>query len=216
MQSQCEGSQCTKINSYEWILYERNQTASNTGIVWQKREDLQLLASTPLNSKDIVISENTLEKGKDYRLVLFVQTTDGLPGMGAYDMSTASPPTGGTCSITPPSGISLKTDFNLSCSDWDSDVTPLTYQFQYQLDNGLYSVIYHGLNNSVISRLPTGNQSDNYEVKFLVTVTDKYGASAPAVGLSVRVSKWMLCSRSRFRSLLGKSLENLWAILVNL
>ena len=188
MQSQCEGTQCLKIYSYEWILYEQNQSAPNNDIIWEKRHDLQFLTSTPLNSSNIVIKENSLDRGMNYRLVLFVQTTDGLPGICAYDISTASPPTGGTCTITPSSGISLKTDFNLSCTDWISDVTPLKYTFQYQLENGLYSTIYHGLNNSVISWLPPGNRSDNYKVKFVITVTDKYGASAPAVPLTVQVT----------------------------
>ena len=194
VQSECQGSQCHKIDSYEWVLHQQNQSAADVDIVWRKREDLQHLASTPLNSSDIVIKENSLDGGEIYRLVLYVKTTDGLPGMSAYDISTASPPSGGTCTITPSSGISLKTNFNLTCSNWTSDVTPLTYQFRYQLGNGLYSVIYHGENNSIISWLPPGNQSDNNRVKFVVTVTDKYGASAPAVSLTVRVSKlkWYL------------------------
>ena len=54
---------------------------------------------------------------------------------------TAIPPRGGDCSITPPSGISLETNFSLSCSNWESDNTPLSYQFQYRLENGLYNVI---------------------------------------------------------------------------
>ena len=194
IQSQCQGSQCSKISSYEWVLYEQNKSAPNTDPVWQRMDDLQRFAVTPINSSDIVIKENSLDGGKNYRLMLFVRTTDGLPGMCAYDISTASPPTGGRCTINPSSGFSLNTDFNLSCSDWITDVTPLTYQFQYQLDNGLYSVVYHGLNNSIISWLPPGNRSDNYKVHFLIAVTNKYGASAPTVNLSVRVSKCMLYS----------------------
>ena len=90
--------------------------------------------------------------------------------------------------IIPSSGISLKTDFNLRCSDWVSDATPLTYQFQYRLENGLYSMVHYGVNSSVISWLPPGNRSHNYKVEFLATVTNSYGASAPTVNLSVRVS----------------------------
>lgn len=187
IQSQCQGSlQCSKISSYEWILYEQS-SASNADNVWQRKQDLKLITDTPLGLSNIAIKGGSLSGGTKYRLALFVKTTDGLLGMSAYDFSTASPPTGGTCSIFPSSGISLNTDFNLTCSDWKSDSLPLSYKFQYQLENGLYSILNHGLNNNVISWLPPGSMSTNYTVKFIFTVTDKVGASAPAVNLSVQV-----------------------------
>ena len=183
IQSQCYGPQCSKISSYQWKLYKQYPSASNNDFGWRKIQDLQLIITTPLNSSSITIKEDSLDGGKNYWLAVFVQTTDGTPGMSVHNISTASPPTGGTCYITPSSGISLKTDFNLSCGDWKSDSTPLTYQFQYQLENGLSSMIYHGLNNTFISWLPPGKHA----VKFIVIVTDKYGASSPAINLSVQV-----------------------------
>ena len=188
IQSQCHGSQCSKIYSYEWVLYEQIQLPPNTDTTWKKSKDLQLIANTPPNSSDIVIKKNSLDGGTNYRLVLFVQTTDGLSGMCTHDISAASPPTRGTCMITPSSGISLQTNFNLSCIDWFSDGTPEMYHFQYQLDNGLHSTLYHGLNNSIISWLPPGNGSDNYKVQLHITVVDKYGAFAPPVNIYVQVS----------------------------
>ena len=104
--------------------------------------------------------------------------------------STAILPTGGECSITPPSGISLKTDFNLCCSNWESDNTPLSYKFQYRLENGLYNVLYHGVNNNVnTSWIPPGNNADNFTVKLNVTVTDRFGNSASPVSLTVQVGR---------------------------
>ena len=179
------------IHTYEWRFYEQTFSKSND-IKWQKREDFQQIASTPLNSSAVVIKENSLVGGKKYRLGLYVQTNDGISGNSVYEIVTASPPTGGECSITPSSGVSLMTNFTLSCNSWISEDTPLTYKFQYQLENGLYSVIYYGLNNSVISWLPAGNKSDNNTVKFVVSVTDHYGVSAPPVHLFVQVSDVVL------------------------
>ena len=184
IQSQCYGAQCSKISSYQWILYQQYPPATNNDTVWRKIEDLQL---TCITTGSIVIKEGSLDGGKKYRLVVFVQTMDGQRGMSARDISTSSPPTGGTCSITPSNGTSLKTDFNLSCSDWESDSNPLSYRFQYQLQNGLHGMLYDGSSNSVSSLLPSGNLSWNYTVKVNVTVTNKNGASAPAVHLSVQV-----------------------------
>ena len=188
IKSQCQGSQCSKIFSYEWTLYGRNKAASNTDPIWRKVNILQSITTTPLNSSDIVIKENSLDGRKDYRLVLSVKTKDSIQGLSAYDIVTATPPSGGRCVIIPSRGISFKTDFNLSCSDWISDATPLTYQFQYRLENGLYSMVYYGVNNSIISWLPPGNRSHNYKIEILATVTNSFGASAPTVNISVRVS----------------------------
>ena len=186
IQSQCQGPQCSKISSYQWILYQQYSSTPNTGIIWQKKE-LEHITDTPLNSRSIVIKKDSLDGRNNYRLALLIKTSDGQQGMSVHDISTATPPTGGACSINPTGGISLKTNFSLSCSNWKSDSTPLSYQFQYQLENGLHSIIYNGLNSTVISLLPPGKLSHNYTLKFFVTVTDRNGASAPAVNLSVQV-----------------------------
>ena len=187
-ESICQGLQCSNIKSYDWTLYEGDQPVSNSsGMVWRKRSDLQLIASTPLNSSVIVIKENSLFGGRSYRLVVSVQTADGFPGLSAYDILTASSPLDGECSIQPASAIALKTYFNLSCSGWKSDNGPLSYLFQYRLQNGLNNIIYHGLNNSLIFQLPSGVLTYNYTLNITVTVTDKNGASAPAVNFSVQV-----------------------------
>ena len=186
VESHCE-RQCYNITSYKWMLYEARQSAPTSNSVWHRRQDLQLLLKTPFNSRSLVIRENALIGGKRYRLAVIVNTTDGFSVMTANDIFTAVAPYGGNCSVSPSTGISLKTDFYLRCYEWKSDSDPLSYQFQYQLENGLYSMIYHGMNNSIITWLPSGNISDNFLVKFLIIITDHYGASAPAVHLTVQV-----------------------------
>ncbi|CAH3159311.1 unnamed protein product, partial [Pocillopora meandrina] len=101
---------------------------------------------------------------------------------------TAIPPRGGDCSITPPSGISLETNFSLSCSNWENDNTPLSYQFQYRLENGLYNVLYRGANNNITtSWIPPGISTDNFTVKVIATVTYNCGISASPVSLKVQI-----------------------------
>ena len=188
IKSQCRGLQCSKISSYEWRLYRKFKR--NTSFTWQRKHDLRLITSTPLNSSDIVIKGGSLTGGNKYRLALFITITDVLRRMNAYDYSIAIPPTGGNCSISPPSGISLKTDFNLSCSNWESDNTPLSYQFQYRLENGLYSVLYRGVNKNIsTSWIPPGNSTDNFTVKVIATVTDNFGISTSPISLTVQVGR---------------------------
>ena len=184
IQSQCYGLQCSSISTYQWILYEQCSSDKNNDTVWRR---IQVITTTPLNSSSIVIKEDSLDGGKYYRLTVFVQTMNGQQGMSARDISTSSPPTNGTCSITPSNGTSLKTYFTLSCSDWESDSNPLSYRFQYQLQNGLHGLLYDGSDSSVSSWLPSGNLSWNYTVKVNVTVTNKNGVSATTDQLRVRV-----------------------------
>ena len=105
IKSQCQGSQCSKIFSYEWTLYEQNKSASNADPIWRKVNILQSITATPLNSSNIAIKENSLGGRKNYRLMLFVRTKDGIEGLSAYDIVTATPPSGGRCVIIPSSGI---------------------------------------------------------------------------------------------------------------
>lgn len=187
VQSRCQGLQCSKISSHEWILYQ--ETKRNSSTVWSRKQNLHLIASTLLNLSDIVIQGGSLPGGNKYRLVLFVVTTQGLPGMSAYDFSTGLPPSEGKCSISPTNGTSLKTYFYLNCSSWKSESTPLSYQFQYRLENGLYNVLYRGVNSTVVtSWIPPGNNADNYNLKVICTVTDSFGISASPISLTVKVS----------------------------
>ena len=180
----CQGSQCSNITSYHWILYQRDKSNPT---VWKSFNDLHLMTSTPLNSSRIVIKENSLIRGVSYRLAVLVSNTDGFAGISAYDFLTSLPPVGGTCTVEPSSGIALRTYFTLSCSGWTSSNTPLSYQFQVQLSNGLNSVLYHGFNTSVEALSPSGDVSQNFTLKINVTVTDSNGGSAKYVNLSVQV-----------------------------
>ena len=182
IESICQGSQCSDL-TYNWILYQGDHSKPTA---W-KRIDLQSITSTPLNSSRIVIKENSFIGGESYRLEVLVANADGIARKSAYNFSTSLPPRGGTCTIEPLSGISVETSFNLSCSGWTSDGTPLTYLFRYQLSNGLNSVVYHGLNTSVVSLLPSGDVSHNFTLDFTVIVTDTYNASAQFANLSAQV-----------------------------
>ena len=187
MESRCK-RRCSDVVSYTWVLYEAHiQRTSDSATQWQRRQDLGKLISTPLNSSSIVIKEDTLRSGQRYRLEVSVQTSNHVSATSAREIATATAPSGGNCTVTPSTGISLETEFNFSCDNWKSDAKPLTYQFQYQLENGLFSIIYHGTNESIISRLLTGNSSNMFAVKLVVVVADTNGASTPDILLHVQV-----------------------------
>ena len=69
----------------------------------------------------------------------------------------------------------------------DND-TPLTYQFHYKTDNGLYTVVSYGSEDHVTTVLPSGRKDNNYDIDFEITVTDSLSA-ATTILRKVKVRK---------------------------
>ena len=58
----------------------------------------------------------------------------------------------------------------------DSD-KPLTYEFHYKTDNGLYTVVSYGSDDHVTTILPPGKKEDDYEIAFEIMVSDSLSAA---------------------------------------
>lgn len=69
---------------------------------------------------------------------------------------------------------------------------PLTYEFYYKTDNGLYTVVSYGSEDHVTTVLPSGKREDDYEIGFEIMVTDSLSA-ATHVLLNIRVGSADLC-----------------------
>lgn len=54
---------------------------------------------------------------------------------------------------------------------------PLTYQFHYKTDSGLYTVVSHGFESHAITVLPSGKKDNDSEIHFEITVTDSLSAA---------------------------------------
>ena len=59
--------------------------------------------------------------------------------------------------------------------------TPLTYQFHYKTDRGLYTVVSHGSESHATTVLPSGKKENDYEIDFKITVTDSLSAAAEII-----------------------------------
>jgi len=64
-----------------------------------------------------------------YRAGMTVTTASGEQGTSFLDFELNTAPTGGTCSISPLSGVSTQTLFTVSCADCRDVDGILTYQF---------------------------------------------------------------------------------------
>lgn len=65
---------------------------------------------------------------------------------------------------------------------------PLTYEFHYKTDNGLYTVVSYGSEDHVTTVLPLGRKDHDYNIDFEITVMDKLSAAAKSF-LKVKVSE---------------------------
>ena len=63
---------------------------------------------------------------------------------------------------------------------------PLTYEFHYKTDNGLYTVVSYGSEDHVTTVLPLGKKEHDYEIAFEITVSDSLSA-AESISLIIKV-----------------------------
>ena len=70
---------------------------------------------------------------------------------------------------------------------------PLTYQFHYKTDHGLYTVVQYGSTDHVSTVLPSGKRNGGYIIDFEILITDSLSASSNYV-LHVKVTVLVLAS----------------------
>ncbi|XP_070543344.1 sperm receptor for egg jelly-like [Ptychodera flava] len=126
-----------------------------------------------------------------YSIGLKVTSRDGGSSFAEYSFTTNSPPSLGSCNITPSVGTVLTTKFTIVCQGFTDANTPLTYKFyavtgrepqhsdvKHSPTSGPGSLLYHGPDDTLTDFiLPAGIESKNYVVKIKVKVADASGAS---------------------------------------
>lgn len=106
-------------------------------------------------------------------------------GLAEYNIVTNIPPNGGSCDVTPKTGEELDTIFTFSCSGWQDEHQPLTYEMFYSHPNkseedpvsplsGVLFFFGPSL-ESYRAILPMGKEENNYSVNVAVIIKDAYG-----------------------------------------
>ena len=94
------------------------------------------------------------------------------------------PPTGGKCYVTPNAGEELDTIFTFSCSEWQDEHQPLTYEMFFShpnetLEPSSYQnsvLFFYG--PSLVSHkaiFPVGKKNNDYFINIVVRIRDAYG-----------------------------------------
>lgn len=84
-----------------------------------------------LDGRNLAVSPNALEGGSTYKFICNGWRTKKTGTSGqSFEMRTVNlPPKGGTCTISPKSGLAMNTSFTIACKDWSDVDLPLTYKY---------------------------------------------------------------------------------------
>lgn len=183
----CGGSTCGRGISYRWSLLQATSSNPSSQTDWFQVESLKLLIRTRLTSATIVTRPRVLSPDTLYKFVLTAKRGGRLSGYSEYKVVTNSPPFGGTCAVSPQSGVTLATEFTFTCANWQDADLPLQYEFIYFRNSDLLNVVYKGSKHTKEAKLPVGDKANNYTIDFRVRVGDMFRAFTE-VKVSVQVS----------------------------
>mmetsp|Transcript_34188 Transcript_34188/g.30928 ORF Transcript_34188/g.30928 Transcript_34188/m.30928 type:complete len:116 (-) Transcript_34188:2116-2463(-) len=104
-----------------------NVKMSSLNFFWSVAPTLNF---TSFSNQFQFIKIQTLDLSEKSMLTINVQATNGSKSLSAtYSIPINTPPEDGSIEISPASGESLTTKFQISAPDWDDDDLPLSYQF---------------------------------------------------------------------------------------
>ncbi|KAI0237980.1 hypothetical protein LSAT2_011410 [Lamellibrachia satsuma] len=121
------------------------------------------------------IYENTLQAGTTYDVTAIVKIRHGPTRTRTFKISKplhmATPPTLGTCFVTPTKGVFLQDKFAVNCSGFIDLIPPLTYMFY--LDPKEYTTSPHGLLQHISvgkPRMPPMMLPTKYQHNYTATI----------------------------------------------
>jgi hypothetical protein len=172
--------------------------ASDLLLSWTETEhNLDLtdpnVVATQVGDRNLVVRPGVLQPGLRYTFVLTAENpakpspaSIGGFGMGSLTVEVNTPPSLGTCAISPSTGEALTTTFKVACSGWsDPQHEPLKFSFKYEdsdrVDGATKLLRDATTFPSYSAYLPTGLLS------VLVSIIDTKGAST-LVAMSVNVT----------------------------
>ena len=183
--SECLNPPCFGA-SYEWSLERFPQDSQK----WEIVSNLAEITATPINSTNIIIKANTLPSNSQYRLKLNVVSQMQAEGYALLEFETAGEPSGGYCRPSASEGVSLETQFEFECFQWQDKTTQLTYEFRH----GDEPISYGVSPKSVSTVLPAGLPENNYEITIKIIIKNAVGVTVVA-SFSLKVTLKKLVER---------------------
>ena len=143
---------------------------------------------TGLSTQQLIVNPGVLLPGKHYSVKLTLSDRVGtVLGLSGLVVVLNEPPSGGTCAVTPSTGIELQDDFTVQCSRWMDDNLPLSYIFGFEAPDVPPSIFPPvktpaQLSDSYSMKLPGG------KIQIRCTVLDALECRAAPFKISLDVS----------------------------
>jgi hypothetical protein len=161
----------TVITSYQWSISEIGAAAS-----------LAVANSDP-TGQSLLLATGTLSPGKDYEVTAFVTAKNRQPTKLSMGFSVNSPPSSGSCTVSPGEGIASETAFSISCDGWVDVDGGIVYEVVIPDGSGSSSRYPLDMGKSVY--FPSAGSSNVLNVS--VVISDKFACETRVV-LPVKLS----------------------------
>ena len=171
------------LKTCRWELYG---PPSSHGIS-KRSADSQLISV--LYSNQFKLDPGKLIPNQTYT-ISFNNTDSGFSTQ--YSVITDTPPSGGSCIVSPSEGVVIETQFLISCTGWSDEDSPLWYEVF--LGHPAYDpmlLFYGWLTYSDGLFLPPGLEENNFNLELFVKITDVLG-SYRTFPLQAKVSRLLL------------------------
>ncbi|XP_077979555.1 polycystin family receptor for egg jelly-like [Glandiceps talaboti] len=167
---------CDPAVTYEWDIQFYNDTSALYHLIPYWRD-----YTTGSNTEFLYIKKEFFEDHSDwlrYSISLTGTRSNGASGSSYMTMYINSPPSGGSCTITPGSGVASVDAFNAHCEDWVDDDGIEKYQFySVFVNNTVKKQITFGRAASLAMFPPLGPPSNSYFQELWVKIVDVMGAT---------------------------------------
>ncbi|KAI8510753.1 hypothetical protein Bbelb_116690 [Branchiostoma belcheri] len=189
-------------------------TASTTylwTLVGGKHIDWDVDTTTGNTSQNLVVRSNIFEAGESYTFRVDV-TSDVVPGgtgFSEYSFRVNKPPTVGSCAVSPSSGDSTITQFDISCEGARDDDLPLVYSLYFNND-GSDTLLHTGTTERFPPQLlPAGQEHRDFNITLEVRVSDALRATSVIRNIKVQVRPPSVEDTAVALDSLNDTLENL-------
>lgn len=178
------------ILTYSWAAGSMTNNSANSSepILQPFSPD----TTTGFESPYLVVAPDQLLPGQRYRFMLTV-TSSMLTGSTSVDISTNSPPQGGTIAVVPESGRAVTDTFAIATTGWSDEDQPLTYRFGSVLASAAAKtyVTDFSVSGRALTVLPAGLPADHSMVSVVVEARDNLGAIAAPISTDVTVHRFV-------------------------
>ncbi|XP_078356038.1 polycystin-1-related protein-like, partial [Oculina patagonica] len=181
----CLSTRCPKSLTYRWKMFSKN--GSYPYSKWMSIRNFSNLLATKVDSRNLVIKQQSLIPGSSYRITVDVQSPNGSHGWAAYQFDTSEAPSGGTCHGTQlDKEAAIGVWLNITCRGWKDDSLPLRYEFYREIEDGaLYMLSYGVRSYSVVHISPSVGED---LVRFKVAIVNVVGVASEE-RLSIKVNR---------------------------